>query len=328
MGAAAGARGGARRRRRRRSTRTRGPRPGLLGALAAALDEADLVSAGARFVCDAAGERLLHPAMLATLVYRYGPADAARRPRAAAAARQRAVHGGAPRGAAEAGGYAHAAGHMTDDAALARGLAAARLAGGLPSTRATCSTCDMHDVGRGDLARVGALDRAGRRDAAAPGGRPTWRVVWLDAGAAVCCALAAGRADAARLALLAVRCALLAPLAPGLRAPRGAVLAVAAGGLRRRLRLTLSALRPARRWRGRVYAERRRTAAPMNVISAPVAATCATGSVTSWTRGKANTADAGAPREAARDGARSRQSASADRGGERARARTRRRRST
>ena len=34
------------------------------------------MSAGARFVCDTAGERWLHPAMLATLVYRYGPPDA------------------------------------------------------------------------------------------------------------------------------------------------------------------------------------------------------------------------------------------------------------
>ena len=50
------------------------PRPGLLGALAAALDDADLVTAGARFTT--AG--WVHPAMLATLVYRFGPADAPR----------------------------------------------------------------------------------------------------------------------------------------------------------------------------------------------------------------------------------------------------------
>ncbi|CAA9506704.1 MAG: hypothetical protein AVDCRST_MAG45-1642, partial [uncultured Solirubrobacterales bacterium] len=51
------------------------PRPGLFAALARELDDgADLVTAGTRFVCETAGERLLHPAMLATLVYRFGPA--------------------------------------------------------------------------------------------------------------------------------------------------------------------------------------------------------------------------------------------------------------
>ena len=97
------------------------PRPGLVGALAAALAEADLVTASARFVCVSAGERLLHPSMLASLVYRYGPADSPG---------GRVLSNGqvtAVRRAAllEAGGYALAASHMTDDAALARGLAAA-----------------------------------------------------------------------------------------------------------------------------------------------------------------------------------------------------------
>jgi dolichol-phosphate mannosyltransferase len=49
------------------------PRAGLVRALAAALEDADLVTAGARFVCDTAGERFLHPSMLASLVFRYGP---------------------------------------------------------------------------------------------------------------------------------------------------------------------------------------------------------------------------------------------------------------
>ena len=51
------------------------PRRGLAGALAAALLDADFVTAGARFACEGPGERLLHPSMLASLVYRYGPAD-------------------------------------------------------------------------------------------------------------------------------------------------------------------------------------------------------------------------------------------------------------
>ena len=43
-------------------------------ALAGA-EDADLVSAGPRFLCATAAERLLHPAMAATLVYRFGPSD-------------------------------------------------------------------------------------------------------------------------------------------------------------------------------------------------------------------------------------------------------------
>src|SRR4051812_33200778 len=99
------------------------PRPGLARALAAALEGADMVTAGARFICESTGERWLHPAMLTTLVYRYGPPDSAAAPRPGrllvngqcTAVRRRAL--------LEAGGYRHAAGHMTDDAAQARGLA-------------------------------------------------------------------------------------------------------------------------------------------------------------------------------------------------------------
>jgi len=60
------------------------PRPGLVGALAEALEEADWVTCGPRFVCESAGERLLHPSMLASLVYRYGPSDVDAAPRVVA----------------------------------------------------------------------------------------------------------------------------------------------------------------------------------------------------------------------------------------------------
>src|SRR4051812_47678981 len=111
------------------------PRPGLARALVRALDDADLVSAGARFVCDTAGERWLHPAMLATLVYRFGPPDAERPP-----APGRVVINGqctAVRRAAllAAGGDAHAPRPLPDDAAQARGVAPARWGVGLPGGR-------------------------------------------------------------------------------------------------------------------------------------------------------------------------------------------------
>ena len=230
------------------------PRPGLARALVKALADADLVTAGARFVCDTAGERWLHPALLATLVYRYGPPDAA-----GGTSVSRLVINGqctAVRRQAllDAGGYAEAAGHMTDDAAFARGLARRgwRIAfhdgGGLIEV-------DMH-------ASAAETWREWGRSIALPGvTRPAWvgadvAVVWLALGLPWL-RLAVRRADRLDLALLALRLAMAGALAPAY-ARRGlpywlSPLAdpLAAG------RLTWSALRPSRSWRGRAY---RRTA--------------------------------------------------------------------
>ena len=147
------------------STPTRGRRPGSPRALAAALRDADLVTAGAALrAARRPASGWLHPAMLATLVYRFGPPDAGWRSRAGSAARrQRPVHGGAARQALlAAGGYAHAAGHMTDDAALARGARAARLARRLPRRRRADRRRHAR-VGARDVARVGTLARAAGR---------------------------------------------------------------------------------------------------------------------------------------------------------------------
>jgi dolichol-phosphate mannosyltransferase len=226
------------------------PRPGLARALAVALRDADLVSAGARFICDTAGERWLHPALLMTLVYRYGPPDTAAR-----TAVSRLVINGqctAVRRQAllAAGGYAAAAGHMTDDAAFARSLAARgrrvafRDAGDLLAV-------DMHDSARE------TWDEWGRSIALADVTTPAWRaadvaLVWLTSGLPPLRVLC-GRATRLDHALLALRVVMLLPLAGGY-ARRGAPywlspLADPAAALR----LTLSALRPATRWRGRDY---------------------------------------------------------------------------
>jgi len=227
------------------------PRPGLVGALAGALrDGADFVTAGARFRCDGPGERLLHPSMLASLVYRYGPADAeapvppARRlanGQVTAVERERLL---------EAGGYAAAAHHMTDDAALVRALARAGWA--------------VAFVPAPDLVEVRMYESAaetwrewGRSLALPDVTPPAWQaadlaVVWLTMAMPVL-RLATGRPTPLDLALLAVRAALLGGLA-GSYARRGpwfwlSPLADPATAVR----LTLSALRPARTWRGRSY---------------------------------------------------------------------------
>jgi dolichol-phosphate mannosyltransferase len=229
------------------------PRPGLARALARALQDADLVTAGARFVCSTAGERWLHPALLMTLVYRYGPPDAA----APAAVSRLVINGQCTAARREpllaAGGYAEAAGHMTDDAAFARGLArrgwrvAFHDGGGLIDV-------DMHESGAETWREWG-------RSIGLPGvTSPAWAaadvaVVWLTLGLPPLRVLAhrAGKLD---WALLTLRAAMLAAVAPSY-ARRGAPfwLSPLADPLAA-ARLTWSSVRPARRWRGRVYARR------------------------------------------------------------------------
>jgi len=226
------------------------PRPGLAGAAAACLDDADLVSVGARFVCSGAGERWLHPALLATLVYRYGPPDTV----APVPVSRLMINGQctAVRRSAllAAGGYAEAARHMTDDAAFARGLArqgwrvAFHDGGGLIEV-------DMHDS-------VAELWREwGRSIALADVTSPAWRaldvgVVWLTLGLPWLRVLS-GRPRRLDLVLVALRLAMAGAFAPSY-VRRGAPywLSPLADPLAS-ARLTWSALRPARRWRGRVY---------------------------------------------------------------------------
>jgi dolichol-phosphate mannosyltransferase len=223
------------------------PRQGLLGALARALDGADLVTAGARFVCETAGERALHPSMLASLVYRYGPADVERPPRIVANGQVTAVR---RRALLDAGGYALAAGHMTDDAALARALAARGWRVAFVDGSA------LVDVRMYESAAE-TWREWGRSLALPDVTPPAWQaadlaVVWLAMALPVARAVT-GRATRLDAALLALRGALLFPLA-GAYARRGfpywaSPLADPATAVR----LTLSALRPARTWRGRTY---------------------------------------------------------------------------
>ncbi len=101
------------------------PAPGLARALVDRVrtDGLDMVSVAGRFVCPTAPLRALHPAFLTTLVYRFGP------PGRSPDRSGRVVANGQCTAARRADllgvdGYAAAAGHLTDDVALARALAA------------------------------------------------------------------------------------------------------------------------------------------------------------------------------------------------------------
>ncbi len=223
------------------------PRPGLAAALARGLGDADLVTAGPRFLCDTAGERWLHPSFLTSLVYRFGPSDAPGG-RTMANGQCTAVRREA---FLAAGGYAHAAGHMTDDTALAQGLAGQgwRIAF---HDGSKLLDVDMHasagEVWR-EWGRSIALADVTRKPALAADVAVLWLTMALPHVRAV-----SGRPGKLDLVLLAVRAAMLAATAP-VYARRGPAywLSPLADPLTA-ARVTWSALRPPRRWRGRVYA--------------------------------------------------------------------------
>lgn len=102
------------------------PQPGMVGGAVAAAEalEADVVSFGPRFASQGAGERWLQPALLLTLVYRFGPAgEAAPDPDRVMANGQCFL---ARREVLMAhGGYAPARASFCDDVTLARHLARA-----------------------------------------------------------------------------------------------------------------------------------------------------------------------------------------------------------
>jgi dolichol-phosphate mannosyltransferase len=226
------------------------PRPGFVGALldAATAGGWDVLTVGPRFVLGGPGEQLLHPAMLATIVYRFGAPAGTVSPRRAMANGQCLV---ARRSRlVELGGFGVAAGHLTDDIALARGLAArgARV-GFLDGSRLV--EVDMHD----SVAEV--WREWGRSLPMADVTPPAQQaadlaVVWL-AQALPLPRLLAGRGTPLDAALVALRLALGAATAGSYRRPAPLTWAAPLADVPAAARLSWAAVRPVRRWRGREY---------------------------------------------------------------------------
>jgi dolichol-phosphate mannosyltransferase len=250
------------------------PRPGLAAALVTAATGGpfDLVSAGPRFVCDSAAEQGLHAAMLATLVYRFGPIGPARQP-----APHRVVVNGqcllARRaGLAAAGGFAPVRGYLTDDIALARDLAWRGWRVGFLDGRDLLDV-DMHasmtEVWR-EWGR--SLPMA---DVTSPAGLAGDLAVLGLTTALPLARLAAGRPTALDLGLLALRVSLLVPLRGCYASPGPGLYFSPLADVAALVRMTGGTIRPVRSWRGRRYpvsrapAERRAPASFPGAMAVP-----------------------------------------------------------
>jgi dolichol-phosphate mannosyltransferase len=229
------------------------PAPGLARAMVASVAEHgdDLLSVGPSFRCRSVADLLLHPAFLATIPYRMGPLDVPGRwpGPARALANGQCVLVTRERFLA-AGGYGRVRGHMTEDAALARSLAADGWKVGFNAAGALLEV-EMYASARETW-------RGWGRSIAVPDATaPAWQALdvatlWLT------CALPplkllVRRATRVDAALLALRWLFGTQMARGYL-PRGPwpYLAPLADPLVA-VRFTQAALRPERTWRGRVY---------------------------------------------------------------------------
>lgn len=99
------------------------PDPGLPRALVSRAlgDRLDLLTVGGRFDCPTRGSRVLHPAMLTSLVYRFGPPGAAAAPHRALANGQCMTF--ERTSLLAAGGMTAVCGEVVEDVALARWMA-------------------------------------------------------------------------------------------------------------------------------------------------------------------------------------------------------------
>lgn len=230
------------------------PKAGLCAELAALLDAHDLVSAGPRFICDNAVEQALHASLLATLVYRFGPVGSTA-PTGSGASVERLLVSGqcmAFRKARmdEADGFARVRRHLTDDVALGRLLARDGWRVAFVDAGPLLEV-DMHTSAAG-VWREWGRSIALRDVTPAAHLAADLAVVWLTAALPVL-RLAAGRPTPLDLGLLAQRLLLVTALRGSYVRPGPGLVASPLLDVATAVRLTWSALLPARTWRGRDY---------------------------------------------------------------------------
>jgi dolichol-phosphate mannosyltransferase len=226
------------------------PRRGFVGALLEAMSTGgwDVLTVAPRFVVGTPGEQLLHPAMLATIVYRFGaPSGTVKAARGMGngqclVARRERLLG--------LGGFTAAAGHMTDDIALVRTLAAGGASiGFLDGSRLV--EVDMHDAAA-DVWREWGRSLPMPDATSAPQQVADLAVVWLTQALPLP-RLLSGRGTAADMALVALRAGIVAATAGSYRRPAPLTWAAPLADVPATARLTWCAVHPVRRWRGRSY---------------------------------------------------------------------------
>lgn len=230
------------------------PEPGLVGALVTALlaaPERTLLTATVRFACETPGERLLHPAFLASLVYRFGPGDVdGFQPRPGRALANGQCLAARRRPLLDAGGFAAGADHTADDVALARALR--RRGWGL----LTVDAADLLEVRMYET--TAETWRGWSRTLMAPSATgPAWQALDVATLWAVQALplprLLARRGTKLDVALVALRLALHAAFRRTYRTHDAAFWLAPLTDLPAVARLTWSVLRPDRTWRGRDY---------------------------------------------------------------------------
>ena len=230
------------------------PDPALPSALVAAAGArgVEALTAGPRFAVGTAGEAILHPALLATLVYRFGPPPPGPVTSTRTIANGQCLMVPTERFRAE-GGWSAVAANMTEDVALVRRLVADGWRVGLVDA-APLLVVDMHDSGREAWREWG---RSLALPGVASGSEQAVDIAVLALTLALpipmliaCAWTGAWLAAVPSLILLAVRLLFHVALRPTYDRPGAAwwlaPLAVA--------RLAWSAVHPNRRWRGRTYA--------------------------------------------------------------------------
>jgi dolichol-phosphate mannosyltransferase len=230
--------------------------PGLCTALVqrCLTDGWDLLTVAPRFRTPSPGVQWLHPSLLTTLVYRYGPPGALPDPlphRTLANGQCQAFRRFAMQGV---GGFALVKGSLVEDVALARTLAAEHWHVGFldASGALVVQGYDTFEEAWKGWGRSLPLSEV----------TPWWEtvadlgVVWL-AQAGPLLRVLAGRGDLLDVALLALRSGTLAGTAQSYDDPRLAYWLSPLADPLAAARLTQATVRPERRWRGRSYPARR-----------------------------------------------------------------------
>jgi dolichol-phosphate mannosyltransferase len=220
--------------------------------------DADLVTVGGRFVCDSPGERWLHPSMLTSLVVRLGPPTGVQRgrpSRAMANGQCMVLRRDVAVGATGAPAWSEVRGHLIEDVAYARALAAAG------RTVAFVDGSALLDVRMYD--GVGATWRGWGRSLALAEVTPRASLALDVVTFAVACALpplrlgwsllGRRRPDPLDVAMTLVRLGTLAGTARSYSRRGAPYWASWTADPAVAVRLLLSAVRPDRRWRGRTY---------------------------------------------------------------------------